>query len=217
MLKVSVLIAYFKMADEVDPNIMNDTAYYQPTNDPGQNYKPQSLLKPGVYPVKIILNQMITESDNDALRVLNGLHIDQILQIYKDLRLPDPLKQDVELISPREYSRFFRVLYNVGYISNKSSEAALDMLSHTTFKDGLVAGIASSTIPVAHKFGEVTSLLGDNTVEYRGLHDCGNVYYPGHPYFICVMTKGENFPALAQVISDISKITFDYMNNKQWK
>lgn len=215
MLKVSVLIAYFKIADEIDPNVLSNTAYYQPTNDPGQTYKPHSVLKPGYYTIGDLLTQMITESDNDALHVLNSLHIDEILQIYNDLRLPNPLKQDTELISPREYSRLFRVLYNVGYISNRYSEKALSILSQTTFKDGLVAGISSSTIPVAHKFGESTLIEDDDkTIEYRELHDCGNIYYPGKPYFICVMTKGMNFSDLQKIISDISKITFDYIKDK---
>jgi beta-lactamase class A len=213
MLKVSVLIAYFKIADEVDPNVLSDLAYYQPTDDPGQTYKPHRLLQPGYYTIKDLLVQMTTESDNDALHILNNLHIDEILKIYKDLRLPDPLKEDTELISPREYSRLFRVLYNVGYISNKYSEEALDILSRTTFKDGLVSGISSSTVMVSHKFGEYTNVT-DQIIQYRELHDCGNVYYPGRPYFICVMTKGQDFPALAKIISDISKITFDHVANK---
>jgi beta-lactamase class A len=213
MLKVSVLIAYFKMADEKNPAILEDQGYYTPTNDPGQTFKPTHVLKPGYYPVKDLLTQMIEESDNDALHVLNNMHIDEILQIYKDLRLPDPLKEDTEVISPREYSRLFRVLYNVGYISNKYSEEALNMLTQTTFKDGLVAGISSSTIPVAHKFGEYTNVT-NGVVQERELHDCGNVYYPGNPYFICVMTKGQDFQAQAKIISDISKMTFEYMEKK---
>jgi beta-lactamase class A len=213
MLKVSVLIAYFKIADEKNPNVLETPAYYQPTNDPGQTYKPHSVLKPGYHPVKDLLTQMITESDNDALHVLNNLNIDGILKIYKDLHLPDPLSENTELISPREYSRLFRVLYNVGYISNKYSEQALNILSQTTFKNGLVAGVASSTIPVAHKFGEYTSVINGVT-EDRELHDCGNVYYPGKPYFICVMTKGGDFSDLTKIISDISQITFDYMEKK---
>jgi hypothetical protein len=208
MLKVSVLIAYFKIADEKDSSTLSSLAYYRPTNDPGQNYKPHYKLKPGYYTLKELLTQMIVESDNDALHILNDLHIDEILKIYKDLRLPDPLNEQTELISPREYSRLFRVLYNVGYISNKYSEEALRILSQTGFKDGLVAGVSSSTISIAHKFGESTTIV-NGEIEDKQLHDCGNVYYPGKPYFICIMTKGSDFPTLSKIISDISKITFE--------
>jgi hypothetical protein len=213
MLKVSVLIAYFKMADENNPNALSNLAYYKPTDDLGQTYKPHARLKPGYYTLKDLLTQMTVESDNDALHILNNLHINEILKIYKDLRLPDPLHEETELISPREYSRLFRVLYNVGYVSNRYSEEALNILSHTTFKDGLTAGISSSTVSVAHKFGEYTNAV-NGVVKERQLHDCGNVYYPSKPYFICVMTKGDDFSALAKIISDISKITFDYMDKK---
>lgn len=212
MLKVSVLIAYFKLADE-NPDILDKKLYYQSTNDPGQKFKPTSKLKSGYYTVYELLNQMIVESDNDALRLLNDLRIDEVLKIYNDLRLPNPLVEETELMSPREYSRLFRVLYNVGYISNKYSEKALDMLSHTNFTEGIESGISSTTVAVAHKFGE-HRVITNGVTQDSELHDCGNVYYPGSPYFVCVMTKGGDFSTLAKIISDISRITFNFVDGK---
>ena len=41
------------------------------------------------------------------------------------------------------------------------------------------------------------------------LHDCGIIYYPNHPYFLCVMTKGADFPVLAGVIREVSQTAWE--------
>jgi hypothetical protein len=66
---------------------------------------------------------------------------------------------------------------------------------------------------VSHKFG-VRNILADGAKPTdeptaRELHDCGIIYYPNNPYFLCVMTRGKDFPTLEGVIKDISKIAWD--------
>ena len=114
------------------------------------------------------------------------------------------------MISPREYSRFFRTLYNGTYLSHDLSEQTLDLLSKTNFTQGLVAGIPKD-IAVSHKFGEQTINIVNlnNQQVIRELHDCGIVYLPNNPYLICIMTKGIDFINLQTVIKDISKISWD--------
>src|SRR6185436_5295057 len=92
-----------------------------------------------------------------------------------------------EADTPQNYSHLFRALYNGTYLSHDASEKALELLSRTKFSDGIVAGVPKETT-VSHKFGERTLSL--NTSSINELHDCGIVYYPGHPYFLCIMTKG---------------------------
>jgi hypothetical protein len=73
---------------------------------------------------------------------------------------------------------------------------------------------ATDSTAVAHKFGEHTSQLSDGTVVSRELHDCGVIYFPGKPYLLCVMTKGSDFPTLAGVISTISRIAYNYVDDR---
>lgn len=81
---------------------------------------------------------------------------------------------------------------------------ALRLLSRVAFRDGLVAGVPSA-IPVSHKFGE-RGFLNENQ-----FHDCGIVYYPLTPYFICVMVSGKKLEPLIPIIADISRMTFKFI------
>lgn len=210
MLKVVTLVAYLKLAD-VDPKILLEKVYYEPKDLMGQNYRPNQL-KAGYYEVKKLLQQMMIESDNDATHSLNSLHIEGVLQIYKDLELPDLLSEQQDFMSPKHYSRLFRALYNGSYVSRFYSNQALELLAHTKFDRGIVQGTGSTV--VSHKFGELTDISTAGS-DNKELHDCGIVYYPFKPYFICVMTKGHNFLDLEKTIADISKISFDYVENKK--
>src|SRR5205085_892290 len=77
-------------------------------------------------------------------------------QIYNDLDMniskidSDPTG---DIISLKDYSSVFRILYNASYLNHDSSENALSLLSQSTFKNALVAGVPAETV-VAHKFGE---------------------------------------------------------------
>jgi beta-lactamase class A len=210
MLKVSTLMVFLKLADK-DPKVFLEYASYEPTDIIGQFYKPHQLAA-GQYTVKELLQQMIKESDNDAMRALHKLHVEELVKIYKDLDLPDPFSDltETDFMSPREYSRFFRTFYNGSYISHFYSDEALGLLALTNFKDGLVAGVPGGTV-VSHKFGEYTD---DKVRTRKELHDCGIVYYPEKPYYICVMTEGKDLESLAEVIKGISKIIYENINQK---
>jgi hypothetical protein len=135
-------------------------------------------------------------------------------------------------MSTRQYSTFLRALYNGTYLSWDLSERAMQLLSMNRWNEGLVTGldegigddeVATSSIndpdatdmtAVAHQFGEYTSQLSDGTLVSRELHDCGVVYFPGKPYLVCVMTKGNDFPTQAGVISTISRLTYNYVDGR---
>lgn len=108
----------------------------------------------------------------------------------------------MDYMSPKDLSTVFRSLYNSSLYEWQLSEQALKLMSQTTFKQGIVAGVPEGTA-VSHKFGE-------NTDE---LHDCGIVYYPEHPYLICVMTRGGDFDKLVTSISQISKTVWDFVDS----
>ncbi len=210
ILKIIDLITYVKIADR-SPSILSETINYRYQNDPGQYYKPQPLPN-GNYSVLQLLQQMIIESDNTATILLNSdRRAAELAQTYADLRLPNPLAFDNYTLSPQDISRLFRAIYNAAYISNDYAEGMLKLMTRAKFNLGLTAGVKKDT-PVAHKFGEY-SLSVNDTIKSRQLHDCGIIYYPKYPYLLCVMTEGDDFPKLEKIISEISALTYRYVDS----
>ncbi len=208
MLKVGILMAYLKIAI-TNPDILNQLLPYKPTNDSGQFFKPKQL-SAGEYSVKDLLVQMIEQSDNDALIALNNAKPQELVDVFNALNIPYPsTSTPTNFMSPQIYSRMFRALYNATYLPDIYSEEAFKLLSLTSFNQGLISGIAASTT-VSHKFGEQTDVV-NGIVTDKELHDCGIVYYPDHPYFLCVMTKGQDFSVLANIIGNISESVYDYV------
>lgn len=207
LLKVPVMIAFLNKAAK-EPEILSKKILYTKkdvslqANE--QNYKPENPLKIGEeYTIWQLIEQMIIESDNNALALLQGeIGETQINQVTLDLEIPTALTISSDnLLRVKDYSTLFRVLYNASYLDRDNSEKALELLSRIKFKRGIVATIPNNII-VAHKFGERT---------YDGikqLHDCGIVYYPNRPYLLCIMTKGDNFDNLEKTIQDISELLY---------
>lgn len=213
MLKVVVMIAYFKLAEERS-GILDQPLLYTKEFDDANNalpdHSPTALSVGRQYSTESLMARMITDSDNGALNTLLGhLKVDELASIYRDLGVPSPTDGTLEgeyTISPKEYGRFFRVLYNGTYLSQKYSEQALELLSRAKYDRGLVAGLPGGT-KVAHKFGEhVNTTTSDSTTV--DLHDCGIVYAPGHPYFICVMTAGKQISVLEGVIQELNTLIY---------
>lgn len=214
MLKVVVMMSTLDLASE-NPAILTEKLYYAGAQDSGQNYKPNDGLTPGYYTVNELINAMIIYSDNGATASLLGdKTINAAFQAtYQLFRLPIvATATTTDYMSARSYSVVFRSLYNADFLSDSLSEQALHLLSQTTFTQGLAAGVPTSTT-VSHKFGEYAETLPSG-VSQKELHDCGIVYYPAHPYLLCVMAKGPDFPSLQNVLSTISGKTYAYVMAK---
>ena len=67
------------------------------------------------------------------------------------------------------------------------------------------------SIGVVHKFGERS--LGPNG-ETKQLHDCGIVYYPNHPYLLCIMTRGTSFEPLRKTIAGTSQLFYAELDSQ---
>lgn len=210
LLKVPTLIAYFKLA-QISPEVLDQKVSYSA----GQNYNQMEsiiatdLSKPNVeYSVLELLHSMIQKSDNNAGVFLSSILKPNFLnEVFTDIGLAIPPDRDTT-ISPKAYSRFFRILFNSTYLTKAYSEEALELLSTTEFKDGLVAGVPSD-VTVAHKFGEYGKPNGNGGVTFRELHDCGIVYKPLHPYVLCIMTRGNTISDLEGVIASISRTVYN--------
>ncbi len=217
MLKVVIMVSYFKEA-ETNPTILQQNLTYTGAVNASiqeDAFNATSNLQIGQsYSVEDLVEKMIIDSDNGA-EVLLFDNIDQnnLDAVYNALNIANPdTVSGTFTISPRTYSLFFRILYSATYLNDDMSEKALSILSQATFKDGLVAGLPSKLV-VAHKFGEYVVTNSSNQMQGVELHDCGIVYYPTNPYFLCVMTKGSNLPQLENTIKNISSLVYnDYSN-----
>jgi beta-lactamase class A len=211
LLKVPLMIAYFKEA-EINPGILERVVSYDGSFDDNdaETFKVPALIKPGQYTIQQLIQAMIEDSDNNATRLLNN-NIDPkaLASVYTDLglTLPPTGGTAVPVISAKQYSYFFRILYNATYLTPEYSDLALKYLTAVDFPAGLESTVPSD-VKVANKFGERTVVTPSGQVIERDLHDCGLVYADKSPYLLCVMTKGKDFNDLTGVIQSIGKFVY---------
>jgi len=206
LLKVPLMMAYFKIAD-TNKNYLEKKIQYQPIEvEVSQNITPtNSLIKGELYSIEELINKMIVDSDNQAFFTLYKYMKQQDQKkTYLDLGLKFPDENEPEdFMNVKDYAGFFRILYNASYLSKEMSSKALKLLTKVTFDKGIIAGV-SNNIKVAHKFGE----RGYAMNSIKQLHDCGIVYHPKKPFLLCVMTRGDKIENLEDVIQEISKYTY---------
>lgn len=215
MNKVPLLIAYLVLAHE-QPSILQKEVLYKGPLHSGDDEETVAPMTPGkLYTIEELLYRLIVHSDNNAKDYLHALISQQLVDfVYSDFGLPIPDPDNTgDFLSPKQYSFFFRTLYNSTYLDPEMSEFALELLSKTTFTQGLVAGVTSSTT-VAHKFGLrifPEPQTKQNNITHQ-LSDCGIVYASPNPYFICVMTKGWNTTDLQSTIADVSRAAYQHFS-----
>ncbi len=216
LLKVPFMLATLKMAEQHSSFLDHPVLFSQDLpNVLEPNIVPEQRLQPGQsYSVDELLKRMITYSSNNAAALLaNQLGQVAIDQVFKDIE--SPVKQDDHgeaLMTPKDYSTFFRVLYNATYLDRDLSAKALGLLAQSDYADGLVAGLPTGT-RVAHKFGERTFDDASGQTVVAELHDCGIVYAADQPYFLCVMTHGKKLDDLTPVIQKISDVTYQFVTS----
>lgn len=222
LLKTPILVWYIKWA-EMDPSILKQKIKVEQYDYAKQNYVPEKHAEIGKeYTVEELLEIMILYSDNNAssnllIRLPEALSED----VFNTFQVPSPKDKTAEnyKLNVKEYASFFRILFNASYLSNAWSEAALTLLSKVSFDRG-ITGKLPKDIKVAHKFWErvYTEDLWDGKVRERAqLHDCGIVYYPGSPYLICIMTRGNTLDELSVMTQDISKMIYDTVDGTRRK
>lgn len=204
--KVPTLIATLKKSESENGFLDQSVRYSLPKIDYNVHYKPKYQVESNsVYTIRQLLDYMIKYSDNNSTQILrNILWKDRFKNTYTELWITESALNEIEVI---DYASFFRILFNSSYLNKRNSEYALSLLTQVDFKNWLVAGIPSN-IKIAHKFGEYSL---DGTT--KQIHDCGIIYYPDHPYLLCVMTRGDDYNNLEKTLSEISKTVFENINN----
>jgi len=212
LLKVPLMISVLKKA-EANPRILTKRIVYNnPELKAYQNSDVADKLVFGrSYTIEDLLERTIETSDNiSSLLVEEQLSDKDLKKTYDDLGIPDPYylnDQAGYLLSVELYASFFRILFNASYLNREMSEKALEFLSKTDYRKGLVAGVPPK-IPVAHKFG-LRKINGR-----KQLHDCGIVYYPDHPYLLCVMTSGLIPEYLDTTIAEVSRFIYEDIDSQ---
>ncbi len=204
LLKVPLLMSLYSAAVR-DPSILEKEFAYSSKEGPvtPQVLAPSLLVDGTTYPLSAFADAMIRASDNNAMnQVYQALGPLPVNATYRELGLATPEPMGEYEITANQYATFFRLLFNATYLTPEYSEKALDLLSRSEFKDGIVAGVPD-TVTVAHKFGERE--IGATTQ----LHDCGIVYAKDRPYTLCVMTRGRSLTDLTETIEGISRIVYN--------
>lgn len=217
LMKVTLLMSYLKWWDEDHTLLDKKTVIPTEGITITQLIPPkESLVAGNAYTIRELLYSLIVSSDNMAGRwLLAYIPESRQNQLFRDLSVPAPEWTNANYsLSVKEYASFFRILYNASYLSRKSSEAWLEILAQSEFRDWLVAWVPTD-IRVSHKFGE-REFRDETGITTNQLHDCGIVYHPNYPYLICIMSRTESadISSLTSIIRDSSRIVFNEIDSR---
>lgn len=207
MMKVAILFAVLQK-EQQEPGFLDKTASTTKPNlrFPEQKYIGESPQPGKHYTIRQLIRFMIEESDNSSTYMLTReINNDLFGRVFTDLGIPRTTIEDIYYeISPVDFSKFMRVLYNSTYFREDLSEYALQLMSRIRFDEGLTRKLPKELV-VAHKFGE----RGIN--EDMRFSESGIVYLEGNPYLLTIMSRGTSAEQQAAMISDISEFIFAAM------
>ncbi|MEK7530431.1 MAG: serine hydrolase [Patescibacteria group bacterium] len=210
LLKIPLAMWYYWEADS-DPGLLTqEIEFMGPPGESFVHFPPSKTLQVGeTYSINELIHFMLVESDNEAANILNEFSgKDKTSLVYRDLGVTSNGETVAQTIDVRTFASFFRILYNATYLGRSLSDYMLEMMSASSFRSGIVAGVPSS-VAVSHKFGE--KMIDVKTAQ---LHDCGIIYHPHTPYLLCVMSQGNDYDELATFISAVSKMVYESVEKK---
>ncbi len=207
LLKVGDLMYVLKKVQS-NPELLQEEFLYSKRYAPLNDIKgmPTRLTLGKTYSLAELLIEMIVHSDNESIQLIQDRFQDQLMwkKCFTELGIPIRTSAGLNnIISPKEYSALFRVLYNASYLNREMSGVCLDLLCKTTFNRGILAGIGNDQIQIANKYG-----LRRNAKNNQ-LHETAIVYLNHTPYLLSIMTEGANSDDLVELIKNISAVVFN--------
>lgn len=143
------------------------------------------------------LRLTLQESDNTAYQLLRTkITAPEFAAIFENLDIPLLVEGDQPVVTAKNLTSVFKSLFFSSSLTQPDSSTILDSLTHSTYTTGIRSDIPDS-IKIAHKMGV--------REETKALYDCGIIYLPNKPYFLCVMTQNfspEQGEHILQTISD---------------
>lgn len=217
LVKVPMMMSYFKVAEK-EPDLLTKNVR-TPAKFTGTEQtlvQPRLTLEPNTsYSIMETIKRMIISSDNRSL--------DMLMEYYKqfDADTHPVLSTMMELgmlpenanlnnyLTVKQYSSLWRILYDATYLTPELSNRALDLLTQTDYKNGIVAPLPIDT-KVAHKFGVFNDV--NSTIQ---LHDAGIIYTSQGNYILTVMTRANTLEQGEKAIQEISHKVWDEFNSRQ--
>jgi len=204
LLKIPIMMAVLKKVDRGEIKLDDNITLTNEDIDPfyGTLYKQGAGTK---ISVEELMKKMILTSDNTAKNALKRqLTPEELNAVFVHVGIPNPYDESGDaVVSSRYYTRLFKSLYFSTFLSPALSEKALDLATDTEENNLILKGVPPE-VQVSHKFG----------VYYNELHDCGIVYHPKNPYFICIMTGDiKNITKNEELIVKVSEDTYNFVDN----
>lgn len=206
LVKVPVVMSFLKKSEN-EPDFMGRKLFFDPGIPPIplQTYIVDPIKRGNSYTMRELLERIMRDSDNYSTALVNPqIDYHYFNMLYTDLNQSVPNMHDINYVTNViDYSRFLNVLYNCTWLTEKNSEMAISWLTASSFNGGIKKHIPGD-IQVARKFGEYG--VGST----KQWHESAIVFQTNRPYLLTVMTKGVDNEKLMQVISDLSKVTYEY-------
>lgn len=212
MLKLPVAMQVLKLA-EVSPGVLQQTLRVPPVPRDAYrvHYPPRQRLVPGDrHTIAELLRRTVVYSDNLAFVMLCDFLAAHaggeaaVRDFYLRVGLVPAVVGGISFISTERYAALLELVYDAAFLDAAQSETLMQLLLASTFERGLVQGLPPG-VRVAHKFGEKAIGPDGDPDSMVQLNDCGIVYYPDHPYTLCVMTRGPRYRDLEQVVGTLSR------------
>lgn len=212
-LPVAILTMKKIEENEITFDTMFDIQDIDKTNSSGELYK----TKEKKVSVRNLLEKLLSESDNTALRVLlRHMSLDdlQLVLDYYDIDIniihQKQQKNTPDLITPKSMGNLFSSLYFSTVLEPKSSEYLLSLLAKNYFDIKKIANLPDE-VKVAQKFGE--NYYGSN----RFFHSCGIMYIDNSRIFYCIMTKDLDEETAIETISVFVNEIYKYVTETRAK
>jgi len=217
LLKVPVAIGVMKKIDKEDWTLNTKLTYEEKHKDTGFGKLWEEPIG-SEFTIERLISEMLQNSDNTSFRILaSNLSEEDFANVYYHIGVVDPALSaealenggKVAKLPSKEMASIFRALYNATYLTRKSSNYILDLLTKTQFDEPIPA--IPDDIQVAHKIAAFDS---NDPNRQKNYHDCGIAYIPSHPYLYCVMTREFDAQKSKEIITSINSKAFLFFNNE---
>ena len=199
-LKVPLMIAYFKAA-EADPKILQKKLVYDLQD--GESYAVEDMIR----------DMIIDDSNSSAQILFDNIDKQALNQVYSDLSID--FKEDLtsdDYINVKQNSLFYRILYNATYLNREDSEKALEIISQSDIGTGVASSLPQD-ITVAHRHPPIQQVV-QKAGTLTQSNDCGIIYYPNHPYILCIMTNTKDKTGLESFLGKAGNLIYQDVSNK---
>lgn len=203
-LPVAVLI----MRNIENGNLSFDTKIQISDSDRASGYGDLYKTPEKELPLKIVLEKLIKESDNTALRMLlhyvDAEDLQFVFDYYgMDLTILNDGSKHTDLVSPKELSSLFSSLYFSTVLEPESSEYLLSLMENSEIDIKTMAALPDNA-RLAHKFG------ANYYQNSQFFHDCGIIYIDDSRIFYCIMTEGADEEKSLRAIATIVHGIYEY-------